>query len=182
MGYHDRYGWERESIVAGSPLVPTLRQVAGLEPNLPRVDAPSLLPLLAGERPGSWPPLFCEVDFDPEEFQKVDRGDAAPLPASHMRGLVADGFKLIVDDVSRKMELYDLANDPGELHDLADARPDETRRLLALLEEMHASAKRGAPVGTRVELSSEELDVLGDLGYAEPGASGEGSSSGEPDR
>jgi arylsulfatase A-like enzyme len=157
-----------ETPISHVSLVPTLRQVARLEPNLPRVAAPSLLPLLIRERPAAWPAVFCEVDFDPDKLKTDDKVDPDVLPESHKRALIADGLKLIHDDVTRKVELYDLAQDPGELHDLAEARPEDARRLLALLEEVHATTKHDALVGTRVELSQEELDVLGDLGYADP--------------
>ncbi|MCR9243737.1 MAG: arylsulfatase [bacterium] len=40
-----------------------------------------------------------------------------------------------------KDELYDLATDPGETHDLAPERPDLTQRLRALLNELTSSPK-----------------------------------------
>ncbi len=158
-------------------LVPTLRELAGLDPNPPRVHAPSLLSLLNGDEPNSWPPIFCEVDFTP-----IDKGEYQTPQEAHKRALVEGGFKLIHDDVTRKVELYDLAQDPGELHDLAEAKPDVAQSLLARLERLHATAKEGATAGTKLELSEDELEELRALGYAGPESpAGEGLSE-EQDR
>jgi arylsulfatase len=145
-------------------LVPTLRQLAGLTPEIGRADAPSLVPLLDGGRPASWPPLFCEVDYSTE----ID-----PLQEAHKRAVVDGGYKLIHDDTTGKNELYDLAQDPGERHDLAEAQPEVTRRMYELLERVHAAARAGAAAHTDVQLDEEDLEAFRALGYAGSGAPSE---------
>jgi arylsulfatase len=138
-------------------VVPTLREVAGLAPAAPGVDAPSLLSLCAGESPPSWPPVFCEVDF-------VLPAD--PAQQAHKRALIQDGFKLVIDDATGVIELYDLARDPGERDDLAEARPELVASHLAVLESVHAAARENAAAGREVELTDDERAALEALGYA----------------
>jgi arylsulfatase A-like enzyme len=46
-----------------------------------------------------------------------------------LRGIVSGNLKLIEDIPGAAVELYDLAQDPEELHDLAAARPADVRAL-----------------------------------------------------
>jgi arylsulfatase A-like enzyme len=51
-------------------------------------------------------------------------------------------WKLIVDQVQKSVELYNLAVDPYEKHDLAGERPEQVDRLQALLAEQRKLDKR----------------------------------------
>lgn len=106
-------------------LAPTLVELAGFVP--PEMDAASFAPLARGTRPA-----------------ELDAGDAFAAmiqDRSNPGGVVAvvrGGWKLIV--TGGRPELYDLHADPGELTDLAGARPDKLAELHALLvEKLHAS-------------------------------------------
>jgi hypothetical protein len=44
---------------------------------------------------------------------------------------------LTTGDPPQRMQLFDLKNDPGEQHNVADARPDELRRLKAAYDAMN---------------------------------------------
>ncbi len=138
-------------------IVPTLREFAGLAPNARHVDAPSLLPFLRGGELDSYPPIFTEVDFKPF---------ADPNQEAHKRALIDGGYKVIRDLTTGKVELYDLARDPGERDNLAESEPEFTRERLELLDRVHAAAAEASAVGTDVELSQEDIDVLGAMGYA----------------
>lgn len=75
-------------------------------------------------------------------------------------------------------ELYDLAADPGEKHDLAPARPPALRAMRA---ELLALQK---PAATPEKPSSQELEKLGSLGYirVDSGSAGRGSLPDPKDR
>ena len=88
-----------------------------------------------------------------------------PEAYSEKRAVVLDGFKYIhswTDDRDWQ-ELYDLTNDPGELNDLADMRPEVVARLRSVLDARLAAAKE--TVGGQAELSEEEISELRALGY-----------------
>jgi arylsulfatase A-like enzyme len=69
-------------------------------------------------------------------------------------------------------ELYDLERDPGEQHDLAASRPDDTARMLAAVTARLEAAgidpapRAETPPGARLQqLSPEQLEELRALGY-----------------
>jgi len=64
-----------------------------------------------------------------------------------------------------RAQLFDLAADPAELHDLAAERPEELERLRALLRaELEGAASR-RPVPVTVPLDEATLERLRALGY-----------------
>lgn len=56
-------------------------------------------------------------------------------PPLRRRAVVAESMKLIEYFPSGRLELFDLARDSGEIHDLSISRASETARLRALLED-----------------------------------------------
>jgi arylsulfatase A-like enzyme len=88
----------------------------------------------------------------------------------YARALRIGRHKLIVTDFYETVELYDLAADPGEQQDLAEAHPvragylqQELRRLML---ESRVLAARAGPSGD-AELGEEETEQLRALGYLE---------------
>jgi arylsulfatase A-like enzyme len=86
--------------------------------------------------------------------------------------LVSEGHKLIVDygdGGQRKLQLYDLASDPGETRDLAQERADQARRLdEALTNRLNADGSSMARwESVDGSLPDEQLDALRELGYVE---------------
>ena len=85
--------------------------------------------------------------------------EARPIVAqSSWRGVelasVRDGpWKLIVDAKEDRRELYNLAEDTGELHDVAGQEPGHVERLASLLLELSED-----PTGTPLEDSTGEVD------------------------
>jgi arylsulfatase A-like enzyme len=61
-------------------------------------------------------------------------------------------------------ELYDLARDPGEHHDLAAREPERSAELRELLATRLGD---GSPAAHRVEPSADEMEQLRALGYIE---------------
>ncbi len=139
--------------VVGEPvrhvdLVPTVLDVLGVEapPGLP---GRSLLGLLVGrDTPGAPPSSYFEA-----LTASINRR-WAPL-----RGVRDGGLKYI--DLPLP-ELYDLAADPAESHNLAPSRPQELERLHAFLQAFQARDRGPAPERE----SPETLERLRALGYA----------------
>ncbi len=130
-------------------VLPTVIELLGL-PELENASGSSLVGLMgAGERLPR--PVFAAT-YRPEAY-------------SDKRAIVADGFKYIrswTDDREWE-ELYDLAADPDELEDLAEAQPGVLERLRSILD-----ARLSAATGVRVHevaLTEDELSHLRALGY-----------------
>ncbi len=131
-------------------VAPTLCELAGLSP--PRsFGGRSLVPLLRGE------PLAPRAHLAHGNFW----GD--PLTS-----WTSGDLKLILTPARgedpERVELYDLARDPGERRDLAAERPDEVRRLRDELEAVRAHLAAGAG-GAPVELDPATRARLEALGY-----------------
>ena len=63
-------------------------------------------------------------------------------------------------------ELYDVADDPGELHDLAERQPETVREVRTTLEAQHVLARQGATTEhDQVKLTGEAAKRLEALGY-----------------
>ena len=84
-------------------------------------------------------------------------GDQPPMRQS----VIDQPWKLIVGGA--RTELYHLEDDPGELHNLADERPEEVGRLKELLEEWERETPPADP--QEVELSPDDIEALESLGY-----------------
>ncbi len=136
-------GVTRAGAVCDSPVVstdffPTILELAGL-PALPKqhVDGVSFTPLLRGESRVRAPIYWHYPHY----------GNQGGSPS----GAVRDGdWKLIEFYEDGHVELYNLREDPGERHNLADANPERRDELLKRLRDWRESvgavmpSKRGA--------------------------------------
>ncbi len=110
-------------------LTPTVLNMAGIEVPHP-MPAESMLPLMTGQRqpdPNRW--LFGELLPDglfPFDIKSIRHGDAK------LHWWLREGT----------VQLFDLAADPGEHHDLSDARPEEAEELLGTLQAWVARSSR----------------------------------------
>lgn len=124
-------GTEFRAPVIANDLLPTLCAAAGASvPPDTRVDGVNLLPFLRGERRG--PPhdtLYWKI----KSSAALRRGD----------------WKLILLAPDFKPQLYHLAQDVGEQHDLAAQHPDRTRELHATWQKWNA----GLPPPARPSLT-----------------------------
>ncbi len=110
----------------------------------------SLVPLMRGEQHPARP--FIAATYRPEA-------------GWDMRAILVDGFKYIHSwrDEKHREELFDLADDPGELKNLAKAQPGMMETLRAELARRLAEIAEQSPV--EAELSDEDRDNLQALGY-----------------
>jgi arylsulfatase A-like enzyme len=123
-------------------LYPTFLELAGVAPpeDYP-LDGRSLLPLWRGERDADRPPLFWHF---PGYLQPYIKG--APWRTTPVSVVRAGDYKLMEFFEDGHLELYNLATDLGERHNLADTQPEKRDELLALLrawqKRLHAPLPR----------------------------------------
>jgi len=132
-------------------VLPTVLDLLGI-PSDRALRGRSLVPLARGEAPAETVPVLGETH--------------RPEARRDQRSLVFNGFKYIVDTGTGVEELYALADDPGELHDLSGERPDVLSRLRATMSEQYAQ-RFGPDVqpAERQALTDEERARLAELGY-----------------
>jgi arylsulfatase A-like enzyme len=119
-----RPGTRVETPVAHIDMMPTIAAAAGTTPPPDVViDGLDLLPLATGEGDAGWSrqTLFWESGH----YRVVRHGD----------------WKLQVTAHPDKQWLFNLAEDPTEQHNLAEARPDKVAELMALLDEHRGGAR-----------------------------------------
>jgi arylsulfatase A-like enzyme len=127
---------QREARLIGSPVsladvVPTVSDALGL-PAIAGVDGRSLKPALLGE-PLAEQPVFSMAMEKQSRFQPIRAGHYAVIDGS---------YKLVLHAAEGRAELYDLASDPNELHDLSKSSPEAAARLRALLDQRLAAAEK----------------------------------------
>jgi arylsulfatase A-like enzyme len=153
-------GLEVERPVSLVDLAPTLLDLAGVGAGSRELDGTSLAPLLRGDPGPEDVPVFLEVDYLGVEI------GIPGLKTTRKKGVVLGDLKLVRDDRSGEIELYDLASDPLERRDLAEERPERARELLAVLERHLAALSGRARAAEETAFTPEELSDLRDLGYA----------------
>jgi arylsulfatase A-like enzyme len=75
----------------------------------------------------------------------------APTPLSPTTAMRKGDWKVIRyyfrnDDLSHRHELYHLAEDPGERHDLSAAKPEKLAELIALMDQRLAETEAVLPI------------------------------------
>ncbi len=140
-----------ETVARGVDVLPTLLDLAGLPP-LPASDGRSLRPAIEGRAMADAP------TYSESLFASLNLG-WAPLHSWRTRSL-----KLIAAPVP---ELFDLASDPHEEHDLAATRPESVTELE---RPLHAALAAPAPdaASTQSPDAAERLRALGYLAGSAP--------------
>jgi len=149
-------------------LTPTLAALAGIE--APDIwQGQSMVPLLANpDNPESigweWRPAFSERLRAPSEVLEGANIDSYTV--------IAGGWKLIHNVANRpdgwpEYELYDHAEDPLNLTNVADTNPEVVQQLSARLDELRsmADAARLSDEGLAEGMDPAELERLRALGY-----------------
>ena len=132
-------------------VLPTVLELFG-QPLPSHLQGRSLLPLLRGQ---SLPPADV----------------LSTWPRAHEWALEHEGFKLIRrerDDGTLVQELYELAADPGEQHDVAGTEPErlsELEQRLLSLRELSRAYQQSLEAGEDVQLDEETRRDLQALGY-----------------
>jgi arylsulfatase A-like enzyme len=144
-------------------VTPTILDLLGAEPVPGDFEADSLATLVRGESREREGFVFAEVDFDPI-FDKRKR--------AFKKAIIGERFKLIRDDESGKLELFNLDKDAGERRNLARKRPGLAGRMAALLDEHLQEPPLEGTTPPEHQLTPGEVEQLEALGYAEPASSG----------
>lgn len=130
-------GLDETTQVSTVDLFPTVLQLCGL-PQQPddHLDGVSIAPALAGEPMADHPPIFSHF---PHEI-----GATQNFPNTTVRLGDWKLYRFYFDTTNQqdRYELYNLANDIGEHHNLATENPEKTAELAGLLE--HYLEKSGA--------------------------------------
>jgi arylsulfatase A-like enzyme len=144
--------------VATFRLAPTLLDFLGVDA-APEMEARSLLPRLRGAEP--FEPVFSEsgYQYDYQLSVRDERFKLISVPNAFDQSLMR----------RRPYELYDLSVDPGELHDLSDARPDVAGVLRTALDAWAEPWRERAyaRMSSAEQVDSEALSNLRALGYVE---------------
>jgi arylsulfatase A len=121
---HEKAGSVCEVPVISVDFLPTLLEMAGIPFNPEKLvlDGESLVPLLKGEEPKQDRPIFWHFPH------YSNHGQQSPC------GAVRFGdFKLIEYYENYSVQLFNLADDPGEQNDLSDSLPDKGKELREML-------------------------------------------------
>jgi arylsulfatase A len=144
-----------QPITADIDLLPTLVELTGVKmPKTLPLDGVSIVPLLQGETE-TWPDRMIFSYWNRKGAVRTER------------------HRLVVQ--RKRAELYDMAADPGEQNDIAQERPDVTKKLKAAYDEwLEDVTRRGSerppiPVGyaqmKRVEMTVPEATWHGGLKF-----------------
>ena len=144
-------------------LAPTLRALSGLAAGN---DLDGLN--LSGLWRGADPRPFAERYLFGEASQGVQEQSRLPGVYPIFRSIRRGNFKLVARTLGPETEyaLYDLAEDPGELRDIASRHPAQVAEMAAVLQRRHGVGGEATPSGKAVELDPDEIDQLRALGYA----------------
>jgi len=121
--------------VVGVDFYPTLLEMAGIQMNTHAIDGRSLMPILDGSQPQAYEnrPLFWHYPH---------YANQGSTPASAVR---KGDYKLIKFWEDQHVELYNLKEDIGEQHDLAQDQPEKTAELKKLLNNWLDSVNARIP-------------------------------------
>jgi arylsulfatase len=145
-----------EAPVSTLSVFPTLVELLGLPVNRIIAHGSSLVPHLRGAQDPVATLVFAEVDFLPI-FD--------PAKRAAKKAVIGPRFKLIRDEKSGAIELYDLEVDPGEQNDLAAEQPARVEKLKGELEAWGRATLVDALPEQNREPTLEELERLRALGY-----------------
>lgn len=128
-------GQTKSEPVAFVDMLPTLCELAGVNPPNDRaLDGTSVVPLLRGGTVSRKEPLYWQYDV------------ARSSPVLAMR----DGdWKVLAGADFKTPELYNLATDPREQHDLAAEQPARLEEIVGKLRARYESVKRDTPAPPR---------------------------------
>jgi len=145
--------------VSLASLAPTILDFAGVAAPDGNFQAPSLRPLLAGKPAAEPAAIRSEV-----RYLVLNRRNPQAEKEAFKYALIRDRYKLIKDFQAGRFELYDLSEDPGELHNLAAERPELLREMVV---ELARTQSRGpdTDAAASAELDPRDAKLLRDLGY-----------------
>jgi arylsulfatase A-like enzyme len=134
-------------------VLPTLAELLDLPAPRAALDGASLVPFFGGAMAGEVRDVYAEVHHAAEDRLRRD---------PRMFTLRRKDWKLVHRPEVGRDELYDLASDPGELHDRSAEHPE---LVAALRYRLGALGALGGAAPTLEGLTAEQIDELRRLGY-----------------
>ena len=138
-------GSRSDSPVIGVDLFPTLLAIAGAGPATPEgLDGLSLLSLLQHQADLPERPLYWHFPA----YLEADRSVSGPWRTTPVSGIRLGRYKLLTFFEEQRVELYDLAADIGEQHDLSLTLPDVAAALHSMLTSWWAEVDAWIPTAS----------------------------------
>jgi arylsulfatase A len=120
--------------VNGTDILPTLCAMAGVRAPTDRpIDGTSILPVFKGK------PLRRKVPL----YWRYDRALSKPFTVAMRQG----NYKILADNRMTTFELYNLAEDIAEKHNLAEKEPERLAAMRKTLAKLHAEIDAEGPNG-----------------------------------
>jgi arylsulfatase A-like enzyme len=148
-------------------VVPTLVDLAGIEAPTGFEGRSLVGELEDGGTRFSSRPVFAHLFTQPV---RLDRDLMAERTFTGDLAVLQDQWKLVVRDYGGHADggasLFDLRNDPGERHDVANLHPERVAEMIELARAWYRTVRSDRPVGDEVlEIQPEALEQLRALGY-----------------
>lgn len=130
-------GQVSEEVASTMDLLPTLAALAGARPPKAKIDGHDIRPLIFGE-PGAVSPWKWFYYYWPDQLQAVRVGDwKLHVPHSHRHqtrpaGTGGKSAGEVTEQIG--LSLFDLAKDPAERVNVAEAHPEVVQRLMRIIE------------------------------------------------
>lgn len=145
-------GLSSSPVVGLVDIMPTIVEIAGL--SLPaEAQGESLLPLFRDSRDNKTRDKFMYTETFYPRFH---------YGWSELKSIQDKRYKLIV---APRLELYDLQEDPNELHNLVDNYPGITRDMVNMIEKFIEETSKGAYEIDYTHIDEETRQKLTALGY-----------------
>ncbi|SDO36304.1 Arylsulfatase A [Lutimaribacter pacificus] len=143
-----------DALVECIDFAPTFVDFAGGEPATHILEGESLLPILRGQATDTRRDyVICEYDYS---ATPVAQALGASVREATMFMVADRKWKLMHFEGGHRPMLFDLENDPDELHDLGDSE-DHTGVIAQMYDKLFAWARRPAQRTTRSEVQLVEM-------------------------
>lgn len=161
--------------IVGVDLYPTFCEMTGAKlPGKQPLDGVSILPLLKGGTSLDRKAIYWHFPAYLQGYSRIDE-QRDPLfrtrPCSVIR---AGDFKLHEYFEDGGLELYNLKNDPGEKKNLADANPEKTQELHAMLKAWRSSINAPVPAEPNPDYDAAAEKNAIQIALAKAGQNGSG--------
>jgi arylsulfatase A len=118
--------------VNGTDVLPTLCDIAGVKVPADRpIDGASMLPIFKGRA----------ITRDVPLYWRYDKALSKPLTVAMRQG----DWKILADNAMTQFELYNVRQDIGERHNLAETEPQRLERMRKTLAKLHAEIDAEGP-------------------------------------
>lgn len=154
-------GQTSDALVTGVDIYPTLCEIMGAKPPAGQIiDGESLVPVLTGTAPDPERAVFWHFPAYLQSYQQITAEQRDPLFRSRPVSVVRRGdWKLHHYYEDDAYELYNLAEDIGETHNLAVLKPERTAALAAVLKDWLEKTEAAIPLAPNPDFDEAVHDA-----------------------